>query len=182
MAELVRADSPPLVVVLWHNRLFPAPELYRRLFSGRRLAGLVSASGDGAWLSGLMRRMGVRPVRGSRTRRGSQAVRELLAANRAGCDVVITPDGSRGPMYDMKKGAALVAARSGAPVVLLSFRFGRALRVASWDRFYLPAPFSRIGVSVDRVAPETLRGMEADGVAALLKARMDAITVDTRYR
>jgi lysophospholipid acyltransferase (LPLAT)-like uncharacterized protein len=177
--ELMDDPGPPGVVVLWHNRLFVAPEFFRRYFRHRRVAALISASGDGAWLAGFLLRLGIRPVRGSRHRRGPQAFRELLAAQREGLDIGITPDGSRGPCYDMKPGAVAVAAKTGAPVVLLSFNFTRARRLNSWDGFYLPWPFSSVELRMKRLPPVVAEGGEALGqAAARLKAELDALTAD----
>ena len=171
--------APTSVVILWHNRLFVAPGFYRRYFRDRKLAALVSASGDGAWLAAFMEMLGIHPIRGSRYGRGPQAVRDLIAGQRAGCDIGVTPDGSRGPMYDMKAGAVTVAIKTGAPIVLLSFNFHRAWRLKSWDRFYIPHPFSRVEVRMDTVGSCANLGTEVPKDAAeLLKLRMDAITRD----
>ena len=74
---VIDVPPPPSVVILWHNRLFVAPAFFRRNFSRRQLAVLISASGDGAWLAAFLARIGMRPVRGSRYNRGPQAVRQL---------------------------------------------------------------------------------------------------------
>lgn len=170
---------PPSVVILWHNRLIVVPEFFRRHFRDRNLAVLVSASRDGTWLAEFLRIIGMHPVRGSHYRRGAQAVRELIAENRRGRDIGITPDGSRGPMYDMKPGALAVALKTGAPIQLLSFTFHRALRLKSWDRMFIPVPFSRVKAKLESVPP---RGEASDSalssVAAELKERLDAITED----
>ena len=129
------SEQPPSVVILWHNRLFVAPAFFRRYYRQRRLAVLISASGDGAWLSAFLKQIGMLPVRGSRYNRGPQAVRELIHASEQGYDIGITPDGSRGPIYDMKPGAVTVALKTKSPIVLLSFNFGNAWRLKSWDRF-----------------------------------------------
>lgn len=174
-------DHPPApsVVILWHNRLFPSAEFFRRNFSARKLSVLISASGDGAWLAAFLEKIGMRAVRGSRYNRGPQALRELITASEDGCDIGVTPDGSRGPMYDMKAGALTVALKTGAPILLLSFNFSRAKRLGSWDRFYLPMPFSRVEVLMDEVGAVASLGTEdPKEVAPLLKARLDAITVD----
>lgn len=175
---LLDGGSPPAVVIFWHNRLFAAPLFYLRYFRRRRLATLISASKDGAWLAGFVERMGMRPVRGSRFKRGTQAVRDLIKAQREGYDIAVTPDGSRGPIYDMKAGAVTVAMKTGAPIVLLSFNHSGAWRLKSWDRFYVPFPFSKIEVRIDYVG----QGMEltegSKAAAAILKRRMDAITLD----
>jgi lysophospholipid acyltransferase (LPLAT)-like uncharacterized protein len=173
-------DGPPApsVVILWHNRLFAAPEFFRRNFSGRRLATLISASDDGAWLAAFLRKLGMHPIRGSRYKRGPQAVREMLAAHREGFDIGITPDGSRGPMYDLKPGAVSVAIKTGAPFVMLSLNFNRCWRLKSWDRFYLPLPFSRIEVQLQVIENPAQLSANPEQAASLLKAQMDAITVD----
>lgn len=176
-AVMDRATEPS-VVILWHNRLFAAPIFYVRYFKQRRLATLISASQDGAWLAGFLRRLGMRPVRGSRYKRGMQAVRDLITAQKDGCDIGITPDGSRGPMYDMKAGAVTVAMKTRAPILLLSFNHSGAWRLKSWDRFFIPHPFSRIEVRIDSVGQADALHEDPKLAAAILKERLDAITTD----
>jgi lysophospholipid acyltransferase (LPLAT)-like uncharacterized protein len=63
---------------------------------------------------------------------------------RQGHDIGITPDGPRGPMYTVEPGVLVVTRRLHAPMVLMGAQFTRAWRLRSWDRFYIPVPFSRI--------------------------------------
>ncbi|MGA2053308.1 MAG: lysophospholipid acyltransferase family protein, partial [Opitutales bacterium] len=135
----------PLITVVWHNRLFITSELRRRYRHTRPMVGLVSASADGAWLAEYFRLTGIQTVRGSSSWRGMQAVRELLAAMKAGSDIAITPDGPRGPCYEIQPGALLVARLSKVPLLLISAHFQSAWRLRSWDGFYLPKPFSVVG-------------------------------------
>lgn len=163
--------SQPQIVLLWHNRLFAISELFRRQRRGHRLSALVSASRDGAWLTAFFRLMGLDIVRGSRTFRGTQAVRELVRALQEGRDIGITPDGSQGPVYECKEGAALVARLSGAPLVLLSLNFENAWRLRSWDRFYLPKPFSRVRIRLRKYADwRELAGEEGADPGVLARA------------
>ena len=176
---MIDVPPPPSVVILWHNRLFVAPAFFRRNFSRRQLAVLISASGDGAWLAAFLARIGMRPVRGSRYNRGPQAVRELIEASQGGYDIGVTPDGSRGPIYDMKAGAVAVALKTDTPITLLSFNFSRAWRLKSWDRFCVPLPFSLVEVKIDLVGrPSELGFSDAKAAAVVLKQRLDAITTD----
>lgn len=177
--DLIDSEFPPTVVIAWHNRLFLVPYFYKRYFGDRRLATLISASGDGAWLAALMELVGIRPVRGSRYNRGAQALKELLQVSAEGFDVGVTPDGSRGPMYDMKPGALSVALKREAPVILLSFNFSRAWRLKkSWDQFYLPVPFSKVEVCMEVVPYEAFAEMDAPAAAAFFKERLMGLTVD----
>ena len=96
----------PIIMALWHNRLSLSLPAYRHFFSGfqphRRAVALISASKDGAIVARLMEHYGVQVVRGSSSRRGAQALRELTFWTRRGYDVAITPDGPRGPKYEIK--------------------------------------------------------------------------------
>ena len=171
----------PLIILLWHNRLFIASEVRRRFRGRRRVFGMVSASRDGAWLAAFFRMLGVETVRGSRHFRGAEALRAMLAKLKAGHDVAVTPDGSRGPCYDMKPGALLLARSAKTPVLLLSAKFGRAWRLKSWDRFFLPLPFSRIELRCEPITDLKGAGIvnaKTEG-AAVLKSKLDGLTDDS---
>jgi lysophospholipid acyltransferase (LPLAT)-like uncharacterized protein len=105
-------------------------------------------------------------------------VRDLIAVQREGFDVAVSPDGSRGPMYDMKAGAVTVAMKTGAPIILLSLNHTGAWRLKSWDRFFIPYPFSRIEARVDYITGSALLSGDPKEAAAQLKERLDAITKD----
>jgi lysophospholipid acyltransferase (LPLAT)-like uncharacterized protein len=137
----------PMTLVLWHNRLFYAGEWLLRFRKRRRCYGLISGSKDGAWLETFYGWAGIRAIRGSRNKRGFQATRDLIRLVKEGHDAGITPDGSRGPKYQAKSGALLVARASRSPVVLLDFTYSRAIRLKSWDEFVIPLPFSQIRAS-----------------------------------
>ena len=176
--SIMDGETPPAVVIFWHNRLLAGSIFYLRYFRKRRLATLISASKDGAWLAGFVEKLGVRPVRGSRFNRGAQAVRDMIAASSEGFDIGVSPDGSRGPLYDMKPGALKVALKTGAPIILLSLNHTGTWRLKTWDRFYIPHPFSKIEARMEMVALDEVSGLEVEDATAVLKARMDGITVD----
>jgi lysophospholipid acyltransferase (LPLAT)-like uncharacterized protein len=94
----------------------------------------------------LTRRFGFEVVRGSSSRLGASALRELenvLASDR---NVLITPDGPRGPAYELGPGIVFLAQRTGAAVVPINMEFSSCWRVNSWDRFILPRPFAKVRV------------------------------------
>ena len=142
--EEFQKTTEPVTIILWHNRLFLAGEWHQRFRKGKRCYGLISGSRDGAWLETFYSWSGIRAIRGSRNRRGSQATRDLIRKVKDGHDAGITPDGSRGPKYEAKPGGLLVARASRSPVALVSFSYGRAIRLKSWDEFVIPLPFSRV--------------------------------------
>jgi len=170
-ARLTKSDEP-VAVVLWHNRLFLSPEMFRRYRTKRRVYGLVSASKDGAWLAALYRMIGMYPVRGSSSNFGREAARTLIEVMRQEHDIGITPDGPRGPLYTVEPGAVVVTRRTNAPMVLFGAEFSRAWRLGSWDRFYIPWPFSRIKMHSAVLPPVRADGekLTADDVRAALLA------------
>ncbi|MSU49416.1 MAG: DUF374 domain-containing protein [Opitutus sp.] len=169
----------PISMVLWHNRLFLAAEIVRRYRGGRPAYALVSASQDGAWLTAFFSLCGVRTVRGSSSRLGREAANALVEMLRAGHDVGLTPDGPRGPCYELKPGAIIVARRTRAPMLLIGGEFESAWRLRSWDHFYLPKPFSRVRMRGELVTADQL----ADRDAALerMRERLLAINPDNEY-
>lgn len=162
--HLARTDGPTLFV-LWHNRLFVVAEIARTYRGGRPLHALISTSKDGAWLTEFFASVGLSAVRGSSSKGGREAARELVQALKDGGDGGITPDGPRGPCYVAKPGALIVARRSGATVVLLGIAYASAWRLRSWDRFYLPLPFSRVHFSARLFKADELHA--EDGLARL---------------
>jgi lysophospholipid acyltransferase (LPLAT)-like uncharacterized protein len=143
LRNITKRDEP-VAIILWHNRLFMAAEIYRRFRRGRLAYSLVSASKDGAWLDAFFSQVGMRTVRGSSHHLGREAVGALVGKLRAGHDIGITPDGPRGPCYKFKPGAFVVAKRAGVPALLVGVEFRSARRLKSWDRFFVPRPFSSV--------------------------------------
>lgn len=166
----------PVAFVVWHNRLFLTPEIFRRYRAGRPLVALISASGDGAWLTAFFSLVGMRAARGSSSRLGREAATALVDAQRAGYDIGITPDGPRGPCYAMKPGVVIVPRRTAAPLLLIGGDFSSAWQLGSWDRFYLPKPFSRVRLRCELITPDQLA--DRDAGIALLEARMRVINPD----
>jgi lysophospholipid acyltransferase (LPLAT)-like uncharacterized protein len=166
----------PVAMVLWHNRLFLAAEIVRRYRGGRPAYALVSASQDGAWLTAFFSLAGLRTVRGSSSRLGREAAMALVDTLRAGHDVGITPDGPRGPCYEMKPGAVIVARRTRAPMLLIGGEFESAWRLRSWDGFYIPKPFSRVRMRCEVIGPDQLT--DRDAALALLRERLMALNTD----
>jgi lysophospholipid acyltransferase (LPLAT)-like uncharacterized protein len=135
-----------VIAALWHNRLLLFPSVLRKFFPERRGAALISASRDGALLADLVERFGYATVRGSSSRKGVAAVRRLAEILAAGQDVVITPDGPRGPAYELGPGIVLLAQKTGVAVVPVNLEYSSCWRVNSWDGFILPKPFAKVRV------------------------------------
>ncbi len=140
----------PVIYAFWHNRILAITAAFLRVYpAGRRgVLVLTSASRDGMWLGELADRLGMGSVRGSSSRRGAAAMREMLVKVSQGYDIAITPDGPRGPKYRLGAGLVYLAQSAALPVVAIHAEFGRCTRLRSWDRFAIPWPFSRLDVTL----------------------------------
>ena len=143
---------------------------------------LISEHGDGEIIARIAERLGFHTVRGSTSRNGARALLEASRVIDQRGDLAFTPDGPRGPARTVAPGVAIVAHRTGAPVIAAVAHAHSPWRLSTWDRFEIPRPFSRITIaysdplyvdaaeareaasSVDRVA-ETMAATErvADG-------------------
>ena len=133
----------PVVILLWHDKLFTSSLIANRHFS-RRITALISTSKDGAWLVAFFRVMGLTAVRGSSNKRGAAALIALTRSMRKGNNAGITPDGPKGPVYKFKTGAIALARLTRSPFVVMGIHYQRCWRLRSWDNFALPVPFSRV--------------------------------------
>jgi lysophospholipid acyltransferase (LPLAT)-like uncharacterized protein len=134
----VEPEDERFIYALWHEALL-APTAR----AGSKLSVLISLHADGEIITGICRAMGIGVIRGSTNRRGGGALLEMLQRSRE-THLAITTDGPRGPRRRVQVGAIYVASRTGLPIVPIGVGFTRAWRAASWDRFAVPLPFSRI--------------------------------------
>jgi lysophospholipid acyltransferase (LPLAT)-like uncharacterized protein len=127
------------IYTFWHeNLLMPAYH-----YSRPDIWVLISQHADGELIAEACRRLGFQLVRGSTTRGGATAVRELLHVSAHG-HLGVTPDGPRGPRRRVQMGLVYLAAKTGLPIVPVGYAFQRAKRLNSWDRFALPHPWSAV--------------------------------------
>lgn len=138
---LLQARQPEkIILAFWHNRQIGALALAEMIEPAKVL---VSRHGDGEMIARVVSRFGIGSVRGSSTRGGAAALRQLVTQTHSS-HILITPDGPVGPRYHVKKGVVAIAALTGRPIYWLCFGVDRAWVFNSWDRFILPKPFARL--------------------------------------
>ncbi len=166
-----RAREEPLIACIWHNRLLGALLAdYRIGLRCRPAKVLTSASKDGGWIAAMCSRFGYGAARGSSSRRGAAALLDLVRALEAGTDVVITPDGPRGPNYQIAPGIVQLAGRSKARVMPVRIGINRFWRVGKrWDALWIPKPFAKIELTL-------LEPVECSGEDDALDAEIARLT------
>lgn len=141
----------PVIWLLWHNRVFLIPYMQNRKAPHRHGKALTSPSGDGEIIARVMERFGHGAIRGSSNKRPAAAMREMTRALRDGYDLAITPDGPRGPRYQMQLGAVKLAQISGAAIMPIHVRYSRAWVCRTWDKFLIPKPFAAVNFVFDEL-------------------------------
>ncbi|HXM32808.1 MAG TPA: lysophospholipid acyltransferase family protein [Chthoniobacterales bacterium] len=136
--------NQPVIFAIWHNRLLMLPRVFDPSFPTRQSFGLISASRDGDLVSILIERSGYGTIRGSSSRKGVSALRQLVDTLAGGSNVLLTPDGPRGPVYEASQGVVFLAQKTGAPVVPIHMEYSSYWRLKSWDRFIVPRPFAKL--------------------------------------
>ncbi len=143
-------DRGPSVLAFWHGEQLAMIAAHQRL----GILSMISRSRDGELVGRVVAGLGFGVVRGSSSRGGGEALQGCAAAMRArGAAVGLAVDGPRGPRWEPKAGAAVLAARLQCPIVFGVTRVRPALRLGSWDRFEIPAPFARIDVRYGVLEP-----------------------------
>jgi lysophospholipid acyltransferase (LPLAT)-like uncharacterized protein len=147
--EAALAKAPSLIPCYWHqHQIFCAKYLLDQRRRGLTVGWLISPSVDGELGAMMVRRIGGGVIRGSSTHTGARSLRDYYQALvRDNLSPVITPDGPRGPRFKFKPGAILLAQMSGRPMLPLAYAASRAWLV-KWDKFVIPAPFSRVVVAI----------------------------------
>jgi len=142
VVEFVR--NQPVIFAIWHNRLLMLPRVFDPSFPTRQSYGLISASRDGDMIANWIERAGYGTIRGSSSRKGVAALRQLMDTLAANGNVLFTPDGPRGPVYQVSQGVIFLAQKSGAPIVPIHMEYSSCWRMKSWDRFVVPRPFATL--------------------------------------
>ena len=140
---LRNAPRGPVLFTFWHNRMLLMPPFYETSLPGRKGICLISASSDGEMIARIVEHFGIKAARGSSSRYGKKALRELADHLENGLDVAITPDGPRGPKYRIQQGIIGLAEMSGVPIYPLSYDAARKIELNSWDGFIIPLPFTK---------------------------------------
>lgn len=138
-------DKPQHIAVFWHDRILLTTYFWR--FSN--YAAMVSNSFDGEYIARVSQRFGHGMARGSSTRGGTKALRIMKnLLKKENFSLTLTIDGPKGPRYEVKSGAILLAKITGVPIVPILIEPRNFWTVNSWDKLQIAKPFTRAKVFV----------------------------------
>ncbi len=169
------SDDPhcPAFMIFWHNRAFSVPYLFSTAVKQNSIA-VVSQSNDGQYITDFLLSFGVKSVRGSSSKGGTKALRQMIDLVKEKKLIGLIPDGPRGPKYKLKPGVAFAAMKTDAPVVPVSVNCSSYWELNSWDDFQIPKPFSKVVFKVGKfVYLENNKELFQEHIKTLEKALMD---------
>lgn len=163
----------PCVLAFWHGRLLGV--LMSNL--GSQAVSMASRSRDGALAAGALVAAGIRVTRGSGSRGGREALRDMRAAVGGGAPFAgLTVDGPRGPWREVQPGVVMLARWLELPVVPATFSASRSRVLRSWDRLVLPRPFSRMVVAYGEPMEGAALEGKLDAAAERVRDRLETLT------
>lgn len=157
------------VIVSWHGELFLFPHIYRAEFKKREASAIVSTHSDGSIIANIIEIMKIKPLRGS-TRHGAASVlKSAFKAVKNGDDMLITPDGPKGPRHYMNDGPAGIAIKSKLPIMVMSYKCSNYWQFNSWDKFVIPKPFSKVDIYIQSIS---IDGQDMETAKGIIKSKM----------
>ncbi len=162
------------IVVCWHGELLMSPQAYRYFHKKQLASGIISRHFDGEMIARILMYFSIAPLRGSSSRGAKQVLLEAFRALKKGDDLLVTPDGPRGPHHSISDGAIALAHKAKAPVLTVNYMPKAYWQLESWDKFVIPKPFTTIDFYLENVS---LEGMDLDEARDFLREKMLVHTV-----
>ena len=168
-----KSPQEQYIFLLWHNRLYFMPMLVPSFYL-KKCCGLVSMSRDGGILTDLIKSFGLKVIRGSSSKGGSKAMFEMEKMLNQKYNIVMTPDGPRGPKYDMKPGAIKLASKTGTAIIPVALNSQKHKELSNWDATQIPLPFSKLEFTYGEPIsiPADISGDEFEKYRELVNAEM----------
>lgn len=164
----------PDICVFWHNRL----AMIALFVKTRPMNVLISSHGDGLIISSVMKFFRIKTIAGSTNRNALSALRNIQAKIKLGENITITPDGPRGPVYQINSNVVRIAAKNHVRIAPVTYSATRSRIFKSWDKFIMPLPFNRLvfihGNSIQVKHPLDTIGINKYNT--FLKQELDRIT------
>lgn len=176
--DAIHASGRQPVMAFWHGRILPATFYFRR----RGIVVITSENFDGEWIARIIESFGYGTARGSTTRGGRKAIRQLVRDMKRGQPAGITLDGPRGPARVAQPGAAWLAMATGNPVLPFHLEASAHWTLRSWDRTQIPRPFSTVALAMGEPIEVARNASAVQREAARLELERRLAMLEVRAR
>lgn len=169
--DIVSRTGGGAVYATWHQRM----SYHFHHFGSRHVTMMISRSRDGEYAARVARWLGFRDVRGSSTRGGGRALREIIERMRQGEIGGMLADGPQGPPRRAKVGSLIMARDAGVPLVPVLWGADRCWIFNSWDRYLVPKPFARVAILYEEplLVPPEADGESLETLRELFEHRLN---------
>jgi lysophospholipid acyltransferase (LPLAT)-like uncharacterized protein len=132
-----------VLLCTWHQQFFSGIRHFQK-YKDFKPSLMISQSKDGKIVAGIAERSGWNPVRGSSTKGGMLALKNMIANLKKSKLSAHIVDGPRGPSGVVKPGVIRLAHATNAAIVPFYISAEKGWHFNSWDKFLLPKPFSKV--------------------------------------
>lgn len=146
-----------------------SPQAYRTIHKQHPASAIISSHFDGSLIAGTLKLLDIRPLRGSSRKGAHKVLLQAFKSIKKGEEVLITPDGPKGPRHHMSDGAIGIALKSKLPIFIMNFTAESFWQLKSWDKFVIPKPFTKVDFYIQSIS---LEGMELDEAREYLSRKM----------
>jgi lysophospholipid acyltransferase (LPLAT)-like uncharacterized protein len=136
----LRAQRKPVILLIWHGQILIVPYYFRH----RGIMPLISPSKDGEIVAQIVSKWGYKILRGSSSHSILKAWNEMKTELMGGGELIIIPDGPRGPDRKLKLGCIKLSHETGAYLIPFTFSASKKKFLKTWDRFLIFRPFSKV--------------------------------------
>jgi lysophospholipid acyltransferase (LPLAT)-like uncharacterized protein len=147
-----------VMICTWHNTIMMMPLLMfqmKKIKNRKEMNSLASKHGDGKIVGNVMNKFGFVNIAGSSNQKKGRGIdisdlKKIIKNLKKGYSLAITPDGPRGPKYQINSQIVNIAKLSGSKILPASCNISRSIRLNSWDNFIFPLPFSTLSFYFDQ--------------------------------
>lgn len=193
------SSKAPLIIAVWHNQLLLLAPLLQKKLQFVKATVMISKSRDGEIPAAFAKTYkGIDVIRVGHQNR-HDALHKAVHTLSSNHILIITPDGPKGPVYEVKPGVIFCAHKTGAHIIPMGWRASRSIRLNSWDKLCIPLPFSTVTVtfgapiafseeasskrvddeaenSIKSAARESARNINMQAAQESLKVALDALS------
>lgn len=126
----------------------------------RNVCVMTSPHFDGQLIDKIIRKItNGDTIKGSSNKDGAKVLRQAFKVLKSkNLDLAIAPDGPRGPRHKAAQGIVVLSQRLKVPIVTVNCKASSFWQFNSWDKMFLPKPFSRIDFYIGE--PFLLEGLD----------------------
>lgn len=133
-------ENKSFITCFWHNRLLMTCFAWQGPWQFHML---ISGHADGQLIAETVAHYDIATIVGSKSKGGTTALRSILRVLKNGMTVGVTPDGPRGPRFEVSDGIAAIARLSKLDIIPVTYCTQHRIVMKSWDRFLLALPFGK---------------------------------------